>query len=146
MRHHHPQLECPASVKSREIDVAQKYLGSSTRRIRRVRVCALVLGILMIHWLGMQCFIIWLGGEEATAHGQSIATTRPSDQFDDGWRRTSKGWEHLATASSEAVNERSVEQDSMPSVHVSPSQIWPAAAAACMLLLIAGLPDKREKA
>lgn len=88
----------------------------------------------------MQCFIVWLGGEEIVARGQAVGTVQSvtANARDDGWRRTAKGWEYLPADQSKPKM-----KSFLPTVHIAPSQVWPAAAAACMILLIAGLPDSR---
>lgn len=102
------------------------------------KLCGIVVATLVLHWLGMQCLVTWLGGEDSIAHSQ---TTLPANAIDDGWRRTAQGWEYLGDRN---PSHNSTLRKVLPTVHVSPSHVWPAAAAACMILLIAGLPDKKS--
>lgn len=113
-------------------------------------MCWIIVTVLFVHWFGMHWIVHWFGGEENLAHGQSTtaasSTSTASSPVgtDDGWRRTAKGWEYLASQSDDPLgNPHTIA--TLPSVHLALSQIWPAAAAACMILLIAGLPDQKNE-
>lgn len=151
MTHFDPQLDCTTApqsraTQSRDLDRPCVDRHPAIRRLGAWEAGFIIVTILVIHWLGMQWFVTWLGDEDAFAHGQ---TKQPADsmvaavsaatpvKLDDGWRRTAKGWEYLPAKA--ATDQRIT----LPTNHVSPSQLWPAAAAACMLLLIVGLPDKK---
>lgn len=156
MTHFDPQLDCSTApqsratqsraTQSRDLDRACVDRHPAIRRLGAWEVGFIVVTILVIHWLGMQWFVTWLGDEEAFAQGQTehtadsmvaAASAATPAKLDDGWRRTAKGWEYLPAKADTATRIR------LPTNHVSPSQLWPAAAAACMLLLIVGLPDKK---
>jgi hypothetical protein len=117
----------------------------------------IVAAILTTHWLTMHCVAVcWYGGEgtvtsndrpidrpSATAQDADLSSRSSSDsKKDDGWRRTASGWERI-DKSPEHAHRSPMEQ---PSQHFSFVQIWPAAAAACMLLLIMGLSSEHNTA
>ena len=126
--------------------------AQTMRRFGAWATCFIVLVILASHWLGMHWFVSWMGGEASLAHGQTEHEQTVLDQtvngqvanapsVDDGWRRTAKGWEYLPHEAAHPIAGAS-----LPTMHWSPNHFWPAAAAACMLLLIAGLPDDKSPA
>jgi hypothetical protein len=70
-------------------------------------------------------------GAAAGAHAQGVSTDRHAATLGDGWRRTSVGWEQLPPPPPPVLRYT-------PSRHITLSQAWPAAWAACMLLSIIG--------
>lgn len=130
MNHHEPQLDRHVPPESSNVG------SSSSRQLGMGEMCLIVLVVLVLHWIGMQCIVNWLGGEGQVAHAQAVSTS--NSMPDDGWRRTARGWEYNMNESNEAPGFQA-----SPTRHISAFQFWPAAAAACMLLLITGLPDTR---
>ncbi len=135
MTHSHTQLEThgngnPSKGQSRSLSNCVTWL--------------LILLVLALHWLGMHALVAWLGGEASIANAQPPSALRnppiAESAIDDGWRRTAKGWEYKMSESPEATH-----QTTFPKLRSSAMQIWPAAAAACMMLVIIGLPDPKGR-
>ena len=134
MNNHNPQLDSATSHPPSRISEGRQ----GSRRLDTWHMCLLVFAVLVLHWIGTQCIVNWLGGEGALVRGQDVSPA--NSHSDDGWRRTARGWEYKMN---ETAPRPSV-ITSAPSKHISPYQFWPAAAAACMLLLISGLPDTKN--
>ncbi len=103
----------------------------------------MVLLVLIVHWLVMHMLVAWWCGEANLAHGQSPSTAATDNAVfvDDGWRRTSQGWEYIRNDTDVTASFAYA-----PSLHIAAAQIWPAAIAGCILVLILCLPDKNPLA
>ncbi|MCC6509177.1 MAG: hypothetical protein IT423_08725 [Pirellulaceae bacterium] len=110
-----------------------------------LKLAFIVAVILITHWASMHWLATnWLGGEDnlsqtpsthvpvhaTSVHAQSVEATVE----DDGWRRTSEGWTllHMPVATKP--------EPQLPTEHFSLTQLWPAAWAMSMLMLVLSLP------